>query len=98
MALVRYEWDPEKNKRNLRKHGVRFSDAVPALEDERAITIVDNESDPFEERFVTLGLDASGRLLVVAYTYRDNETIRLISARKAEPHECEEYQQYESSI
>ena len=69
----------------------------PSKTSERS-AIVDNESDPFEERFVTLGLDASGRLLVVAYTYRDNETIRLISARKAESHEREEYEHYESSI
>jgi hypothetical protein len=51
-------WDPEKSKANIEKHGVSFRDAVPVLEDPRAITITDYESDPTEERFVMLGLDA----------------------------------------
>ena len=91
MVVVRYEWNPDKEKRNRRKHGIRFADAVPVLEDERAITMLDYESDPEEERYVTLGLDGLGRLLVVVYVYGGEETIRLISARPAEPHEQEEY-------
>jgi uncharacterized DUF497 family protein len=55
-----------------------------------AITVVDDESDPLEQRFVTLGVDAAGRILVVVYTWR-GEDIRLISARPAEPHEWKEY-------
>jgi uncharacterized DUF497 family protein len=54
-------------------------------------TIVDDESDPREERFITLGIGALGRLLVVVYTWRD-ENIRIISARPAEAHEREEYE------
>lgn len=65
MAIV---WDPEKLKANIAKHGVSFRDAVPVLEDPRAITITDHESDPTEVRFVMLGLDASLRILVVVYT------------------------------
>jgi len=56
-----------------------------------AITVVDDESDPLERRFVTLGADAAGRILVVVYTWRGDD-IRLISARRAEPHEREEYE------
>ena len=78
LVFVRCEWDPNKEKRSVRKHGVRFADAVLVLEDERAITIIDYESDPDEERYVTLGLDGLGRLLVVVYVYCDEETIRLI--------------------
>lgn len=61
------------------------------LEDPVAITLVDDESDPLEQRFVTLGTDAAGRILVVVYTWRGDD-IRLISARRAEPHEREEYE------
>jgi uncharacterized protein len=63
---------------------------VLSLDDPRAITVIDAESD-IEQRFVTLGLDPLGRLLVVVYTWR-GEDIRLISARPAEPHERKEYE------
>jgi hypothetical protein len=84
-------WDPEKARQNLRKHGVRFADAILALEDPYAVTISDHESEPSEMRWVTLGADAQGRVLVVVYTYR-GEDVRLISARLAEPHERKEYE------
>ena len=61
------------------------------LEDPEAITVVDDESDPIEQRFVVLGVDAAGRVLEVAYSWRGDD-IRLISARTAEPHEREEYE------
>jgi len=76
---VCYEWDPAKARRNLRKHGIDFADAATALEDEAALTM----RDPFSvkgERWITLGMDALGRLLVVVYTWR-GDRIRLISAR-----------------
>lgn len=78
------DWDPEKAAVNLRKHGVDFADAETALRDEMALTVRDD--DPEEERFVTLGMDALGRLLVVVYEWRDDD-VRLISARKANPSE-----------
>ena len=78
---VTYEWDDQKRRSNLRKHHVDFADAVLALEDNNAVTIRDDDSDE-EDRFVTLGLDGLGRLLVVIYTWRGDD-IRLISARKA---------------
>ncbi len=84
-------WDPEKARQNLRKHGVRFADAILVLEDPYAVTISDHESEPSEMRWVTLGADAQGRVLVVVYTYR-GEDVRLISARLAEPHERKEYE------
>jgi hypothetical protein len=61
------------------------------LEDPLAITITDDESDPLEQRFVTLGADALGRILAVVYTWRGDD-IRMVSARRAEPHEREEYE------
>ncbi len=85
---VRWQWDPGKAAENVRKHGVDFADAVLAFEDERAVTVEDNEHD--ERRFVSLGMDPQGRLLVVVYTWRAG-TIRIISARKANRRERREY-------
>ena len=86
-----FEWDEEsKAGINFRKHGVRIPEAIPVFDDLYAITIVDDESDPTERRFITLGTGAA-RLLVVAYTWR-GENIRIISARPAENHEREEYE------
>jgi uncharacterized DUF497 family protein len=71
---VAINWDPGKLKANIEKHGVHFADAVPVLEDLLAVTITDRESDPAEERFVVLGLDALARTLVVVYTWRGGST------------------------
>ena len=79
------EFDPRKAASNLRKHGVSFAHAETALRDPEAITIEDPDAEG-EQRFVTLGRDALGRLLVVVHTPRDGRT-RLISARKASPKE-----------
>ena len=84
-------WDPGKAKSNVAKHGVRFADAALVFDDPAAVSMVDDESDPIEQRFVTLGADAAGRILVVVYSWRGDD-IRLISARRAEPHEREEYE------
>ena len=83
------EFDPFKAKLNRAKHGVGFAQAGEALHDFMAITIKD--PDAFgEQRFVTLGADANGRLLIVVYTMR-GDTIRLISARKASKGETRQY-------
>ena len=63
-------WDPEKALSNLRRHGVRFSDAESVLFDAQAITVED-ESFEEERRFVSAGMDAVGRLLVVVYCYQE---------------------------
>jgi len=89
---VGFEWDEEsKAGINFRKHGVRMPEAIPVFDDPSAITIVDDESDPSEQRFITLGMGAAARLLVVAYAWR-GDNIRIISARPAENHEREEYE------
>ena len=83
------EWDAAKAAANLRKHGVDFADAETALRDDMAMTVPD--ADPDGERFVTLGMDALGRLLVVVYEWRNDEP-RLISARKATRAERRQYE------
>jgi uncharacterized protein len=78
---VKVEWDPSKAAENLRTHGVGFAEAVTVLEDDFALT----RDDPCygEERFVTLSLSNQGNLLAAVYTFRDPDTIRLISGWKA---------------
>ena len=76
---MNYVWDPAKAESNLRKHGIRFADAVGVLEDEFALWQEDTASQG-EERFVAVGRDFLGRVLTVVFTYR-REDIRLISAR-----------------
>jgi uncharacterized protein len=85
---MRYEWDPAKAEANRKKHGIRFADAVAVFGDEKALTLEDPHPD--EERYVTIGMDAFDRLLVVVYTWR-GEVIRLISARKATRAERTQY-------
>lgn len=75
------EWDPEKARANVQKHGIRFADAEGVLFDPNAISVEDERAEG-EQRFVALGMDSRGRLLVVVYTYR-GETVRIISARTA---------------
>jgi uncharacterized protein len=79
-----------KARSNLRKHNITFADAVFVFSDERALTIEDDFPD--EERFITIGTDAFGRILVIIYTYREN-TIRIISARKATAQERKQYEE-----
>jgi uncharacterized DUF497 family protein len=86
------EWDAAKARANFRKHGVRFADAVTALEDEGAITVRDEVEG--EERWVAIGVDSLARILVVVYTWRGDD-LRLISAR---PATSREHRQYEESL
>jgi uncharacterized DUF497 family protein len=93
-----WQWNGIRPKRdpNLRKHGIRFADAVSALEDHRAISVPDDSDD--EERWITIGMDCLARILVVVYTWRD-EDMRLISARPAVPRESRQYEEgYEEGI
>lgn len=87
--LVEFEWDSQKAASNLSKHGVRFAEAVTVLEDQAALSMVDDNSQ--EERFVALGMDSLGRILVVICATR-GDRIRIISARKATRRERSQYE------
>ncbi len=89
LIAVEAEWDPAKARSNLAKHGVSFSDAELVFDDEFAISNPDSGLS-LEERFVLVGADALGRILVVSYTYRRNR-IRIISARRATQSERKEH-------
>jgi uncharacterized DUF497 family protein len=88
-VAMNFEFDPDKARANLHKHKVSFSHAEQALHDPYAFTIEDPDSEG-EARFVTLGMDSLGRVLVVVHTPRGDRT-RLISARKASKGESEQY-------
>jgi uncharacterized DUF497 family protein len=84
-------WDPAKARANLKKHGVRFADAELVLFDPSALTIEDKDSET-QQRFVTIGRDATGTVLVVVHAYQD-EGIRLLSARRASRKEIHVYEE-----
>lgn len=84
-----YEWDPTKARNNARKHNVRFPDAATSLEDPQALRFEDN--DPTEERFIAIGMDSFGRVLVTIYTWR-GDSYRIISSRKASASEQRTYE------
>jgi uncharacterized DUF497 family protein len=86
---VEFEWDRRKAAANRRKHGIELLDAVIVFDDDRAITLVDEH--PTEERYVTFGMDAQGRVLAVSYTIRGN-SVRIISARRATRRERAQYE------
>jgi len=90
---VRYGWDPKKAEANRKEHGVSFADAISVFEDDFALTREDPDAEG-EQRFVTLGMDATGTLLVVVYTYRESDLIRLISAWKANKAQRTHYEKH----
>ena len=92
MPAPRFEWDPRKDAENQRKHGVSFEEARTVFADEYALLLDDPDHSRGEERFILLGLSARFRVLVVVHAYRESEdTIRIISARKATRRERQQY-------
>jgi len=84
MAHVTFDWDKEKSASNQKKHGISFEEAQTVFLDEHALMIHDPDHSDDEERFILLGLSVKFRALVVCHCYRkNNEVIRIISARKA---------------
>lgn len=84
MKRPEIEWDEAKNTSNKRKHGISFQEAETVFADEHALLLADPDHSTEEDRFVLLGFSASLKILVVCHCYRrSEETIRIISARKA---------------
>ena len=86
---MKVEWNPQKAAVNHRKHGIDFADAAVALEDHNALTIEDGSCD--EQRFKTLALGPNLKVLLVVHAQRGADTIRIISARKADRAEMRQY-------
>ncbi len=79
---MKFEWDREKEKRNIRKHAISFNEAVTVFYDPLSATFYDQDHSTKEDRFITVGYSAQGHLLVVSHTER-GDTIRIIGARPA---------------
>jgi len=84
-----FEWDDFKAKENKSKHGISFADTFAVFEDPNAVTLEDFQRG--EKRYVTIGMDAFGPILVGVYTWRE-DNIRIISARKAVRYEVRQYE------
>ena len=94
MADVRFEWDPKKADANLKKHRVSFEEAVTVFFDENALLINDPDHSDEEERFILMGFSDRLRILVVSHCYRRNDQIiRIISARSASKAERRQFYQ-----
>lgn len=95
-----FEWDPVKEKQNIKKHGINFQRASKIFLDPLAISIFDEEHSENEDRWITIGAEASEVLLVVIHTFRDetlkSAVIRIISARKADKDEAKQYKERQS--
>ena len=89
---MKVEWNPKKATTNISKHGVFFEDAVLVFYDMGRIETHDGREDYGEDRWATIGVVYLSVLYVV-YTVRDGETVRLISARKANAQEQKQYRQ-----
>jgi len=93
MKHISFDWDENKNISNQRKHAISFAEAKTVFFDENARLIHDPDHSDTEDRFIIIGLSSSFRLLVVIHAYRkDDEIIRIISARKATKNEKNNYQ------
>lgn len=90
-----FEWDRLKAKRNLRKHGIAFERTATIFQDSNALSEFDEHHSEREERWITLGMDSTGTVLVACHTFDETDenaaTIRLISARKATKKEMKQY-------
>lgn len=91
MNGLHFEWDNRKSATNKSKHGVSFDEAQSVFYDENAMEFFDPDHSDEEDRFILLGVSARLRVLVVCYCQRHGNTIRIISARKADKKEKENY-------
>lgn len=97
MSRLSFEWDPRKDAANSKKHGVSFAEAQSAFTDEFARLIPDPDHSSDEERFILLGTSIVSRLLVVCHCIRSNDSIRIISARKAQKQERKIYEGFRNA-
>lgn len=95
MEMIKFEWDENKNSANKIKHRISFEEAKTVFCDENAILITDPDHSEYEERFIILGESAMANLLVVCHCVRQQgESIRIISARKANKNETKQYYEF----
>jgi len=91
MNEIQFTWDENKSRENKRKHKVSFEEAQSTFLDENAIRFFDPDHSEDEDRFLLLGMSFKLRVLVVSHCYRENDSIRIVSARKADKKEQSNY-------
>ena len=91
---IEFQWDAVKNASNKKKHGITFDEAKTVFTDQFARIIVDPDHSTTEDRFILLGTSIHSRLLVVCHCVRENDSIRIISARKADKDERSFYEEF----
>jgi uncharacterized DUF497 family protein len=90
--LYYFDWDENKNRINLEKHGITFEEASTVFFDDRAILFDDPEHSMDEDRFLLLGMSETAKVCIVCHCYRESDTvIRIISARQATRKEEQRY-------
>ena len=92
---MKFEWDINKEKKNIEKHGISFGQAAYVFSDQFALSMFDSEHSDIEDRWILLGKSLSEVIIVVVHTFRDEndiELVRIISARKATKNEALTYQ------
>ena len=94
MNRLSFEWDEKKNSSNQKKHGVSFDEAKTVFDDELGRLIPDPDHSDKEERFILLGVSSKFRLLTICHCERGSNTIRIISARKADKYERKQYEDF----
>jgi uncharacterized DUF497 family protein len=90
---VQFEWDLQKARANLQKHDVSFDEAVTVFNDSAAVIFDDETHSAEEHREIIIGNSILNRLLVISFTERDDERLRIISARKATKLERRDYEE-----
>ncbi len=90
--MLEFEWDAEKAESNLKKHRVPFTEAATVFGDDLALTVFDSDHSEEEDRYITVGMSVSGRVLIVSHTNRSSR-IRIISARAATRRERKDYEE-----
>lgn len=92
MDELRFEWDQNKAKTNIEKHGISFEEAATVFDDEQAILFDDPDHSQEEDRSILLGFSSMANMLIVCHCLRaDGNVIRIISARKATRSEEKQY-------
>ena len=91
--MVEFEWNPAKDKANLKRRGVSFEEAKSVFYDDYAVQFYDENHSEQEDRFLLLGMSNRSKLLMIVHCERDNgNKIRLITARKATSNESTYYE------
>lgn len=89
---MKFEWDENKNQANIKKHGISFADAIYVFTDPLALNMPDSEHSENEERWIILGKNLQSSIILIVHTYREGDSIRIISARKSTRNEQRIYE------